>query len=71
MVSGALAEETGSTGATPAASSSRGPASLGKQSRGSSRLVDLAVAMVGARLGRRLVLNSGKGETKRRTGVVW
>jgi len=44
---------------------------LGKQSRGSSRLVDLAVAMVGARLGRRLVLNAGKGETKRRSGVVW
>ena len=44
---------------------------LGKQSRGSSRLVDLAVAMVGARLGRRLVLNAGKGETKKRSGVVW
>lgn len=34
--------------------------SLGKQTRGSSKLVDLAVAMVGARLGRRLILNSGK-----------
>jgi len=44
---------------------------FGKQSRRSSRFVDLAVAMVGARLGRRLVLNSGNGETKRRTGVVW
>ena len=44
---------------------------LGKQSRGSSRLVDLAVAMVGARLGRRLVLNAGKGGEKKRSGVVW
>jgi hypothetical protein len=32
--------------------------SLGKATRDSSRLVDLAVCMVGARLGRRLVLNS-------------
>lgn len=34
--------------------------SLGKRTRDSSQLVDYAVAMVGARLGRRLVLNSGK-----------
>lgn len=44
--------------------------SLGKQSRDSKKLVDLAVTMVGARLGRRLVLNSGKTR-KQRTGVVW
>lgn len=34
--------------------------SLSKKSRGSKDHVDLAVAMVGARMGRRLVLNSGK-----------
>ena len=34
--------------------------SLGKANRASSRLVDAAVAMVGARLGRRLVLNDPK-----------
>ena len=34
--------------------------SLGKISRGSGKLVDLAVCMVGARMGRRLALNSGK-----------
>jgi len=45
--------------------------SLGKQSRDSKRLVDCAVAMVGARLGRRLVLNSGKTRKKKRSGVVW
>lgn len=39
--------------------------SIGKQSRSSSRLVDFAVAMVGARLGRRIVLNSGKTRRKR------
>jgi hypothetical protein len=39
--------------------------SLGKQSRDSKKLVDLAVTMVGARLGRRLVLNSGKTRKKR------
>lgn len=44
--------------------------SLGKRTRDSSQLVDMAVAMVGARLGRRLVLNSGKTRTKR-TGKVW
>lgn len=41
--------------------------SLGKKSRDSGHLVDYAVSMVGARLGRRLVLNSGKSR-KRRTG---
>jgi hypothetical protein len=45
--------------------------SLGKQSRSSSKLVDYAVGMVGARLGRRLVLNSGKLATKKRSGKVW
>ena len=44
---------------------------LGKQSRDSKRLVDYAVAMVGARLGRRLVLNSGKIREKARSGVIW
>jgi hypothetical protein len=39
--------------------------SLGKQSRSSSKLVDHAVGMVGARLGRRIVLNSGKRRRKR------
>lgn len=34
--------------------------SLGKRSRDSKEKVDLSVCMVGARLGRRLVLNSGK-----------
>lgn len=41
--------------------------SLGKISRGSSKLVDLAVCMVGARLGRRAALNSGKLR-RRKTG---
>lgn len=43
--------------------------SLGKTSRSSSKLVDYAVAMVGARLGRRLVLNAGTSK-KKRSGVV-
>ena len=34
--------------------------SLGKISRSSSKLVDYAVAMVGARMGRRIAMNSGK-----------
>jgi hypothetical protein len=34
--------------------------SLGKVTRDSSHLVDLAVCMVGSRMGRRIVLNSGK-----------
>lgn len=45
--------------------------SIGKQSRGSSKLVDYAVAMVGARLGRRLVLNSGKYRKKRSGKAVF
>lgn len=44
---------------------------LGKQSRSSSKLVDYAVTMVGARLGRRLVLNSGKQSKKQRSGRVY
>lgn len=44
--------------------------SIGKQSRDSSNLVDYAVSMVGARLGRRTVLNSGKKPKKQRSGVV-
>lgn len=38
---------------------------LGKVSRGSKKLIDLAVCMVGARLGRRIVLNSGQLEAKK------
>jgi hypothetical protein len=34
--------------------------SLGKVTRDSNKLVDLAVCMVGARMGRRIALNSGK-----------
>lgn len=40
---------------------------LGKRSRDSNKLVDYAVAMVGARMGRRRVLNSDK-QRKKRTG---
>jgi hypothetical protein len=39
--------------------------SLGKVTRDSSKLVDLAVCMVGARLGRRIALASGKVRRKR------
>lgn len=42
--------------------------SIGKQSRSSSKLVDYAVTMVGARVGRRLVLNSGKKRRRKRSG---
>jgi hypothetical protein len=45
--------------------------SIGKQSRSSSKLVDFAVSMVGARLGRRLVLNSGKQKRKRSRKAVF
>ena len=41
--------------------------SLGKINRASTKLVDLAVCMVGARMGRRIALNSGKLK-KPRTG---
>ena len=37
--------------------------SLGKETRDSKKLVDLAVCLVGAQLGRRIVLNSGKVRT--------
>lgn len=40
--------------------------SLGKVTRDSTHLVDLAVCMVGARMGRRIVLNSGKKPKGRR-----
>lgn len=42
--------------------------SLGKRTRDSSYLVDLAVCMVGARMGRRIVANSGKLARRRRPG---
>lgn len=42
--------------------------SIGKQTRSSSNLVDFAVTTVGARLGRRLVLNSGKARRRKATG---
>lgn len=45
--------------------------SIGKQSRSSSKLVDFAVGIVGARLGRRLVLNSGKQRRKRSRKAVF
>jgi hypothetical protein len=47
---------------------------LGKASRDSHQLVDLAVCMVGARMGRGLVLNSGKvrsGERSKRKVTVY
>jgi hypothetical protein len=47
--------------------------SLGKVTRDSNKLVDLAVCMVGARMGRRIVLNSGKlaeAQTGKRPGRV-
>lgn len=40
--------------------------SLGKVTRDSDKHVDLAVCMVGARMGRRIVLNSGKVRTRNR-----
>lgn len=46
--------------------------SIGKRTRDSKDLVDYAVSMVGARLGRRRILNSGlTRETQKRSGVVW
>lgn len=44
--------------------------SIGKESPDSPRKVDLAVAMVGARMARRLLLTS-RGKVRRRTGKVW
>lgn len=43
-------------------------AGLGKVSRGSGKLIDLAVCMVGARMGRRIVLNSGILEAQKQVG---
>ncbi|KAB2809252.1 terminase [Pimelobacter simplex] len=45
--------------------------SLGKVTRDSSKLVDLAVCMVGARMGRQIALNSTKKPAKKRSGKVW
>jgi len=45
--------------------------SLGKVTRDSNRLVDLAVCMVGARMGRRIALNSGKVRQKRTGKAVF
>lgn len=50
--------------------------SLGKKTRDSKNLVDCAVAMVGARLGRRIVLNSGLRLKRKRSSsandvIVW
>lgn len=42
--------------------------SLGKVTRDSDKHVDLAVCMVGARMGRRIVLNSGKVRVRARAG---
>lgn len=44
--------------------------SLGKVNRDSKQLVDLAVCMVGARLGRRLALNSGKVAKSRKAVLL-
>lgn len=44
--------------------------SIGKASRDSHQLVDLAVCMVGARMGRGLVLNSGKVRKRRPSGTA-
>lgn len=43
---------------------------IGKESRSSSKKIDLAFCMVGSNLGARIALNSGKTE-KRKAGVVW
>jgi hypothetical protein len=45
--------------------------SLGKITRDSTKLVDLAVCMVGARMGRRIALNSGKVRQKRSGKAVF
>jgi hypothetical protein len=42
--------------------------SLGKVTRDSDKRIDLAVCMVGARMGRRIVLNSGKVRVRARAG---
>lgn len=43
---------------------------IGKETRSSSKKIDLAFAMVGANVGRRTALNSGK-TSKQRSGVIW
>jgi len=43
---------------------------IGKESRSSSKKIDLAFCMVGSNLGARIASNSGKTE-KRKSGVVW
>jgi hypothetical protein len=46
--------------------------SVGKKSRDSKQLIDYAVSMIGALLGRRRILNSGMTrEARKRSGVVW
>lgn len=47
--------------------------SVGKKSRDSKQLIDFAVSMIGARLGRRRILNSGltREAEKKRSGTVW
>lgn len=42
--------------------------SLGKVTRDSDKLVDVAVCMVGARMGRRIILNSGKVRVRKTSG---
>lgn len=43
---------------------------IGKESRSSKKKIDLAFAMVGANVGQRIALNSGK-TSKQRSGGVW
>lgn len=43
---------------------------IGKETRSSTKKIDLAFCMVGANLGARIASNSGKSE-KRKAGVVW
>jgi hypothetical protein len=43
---------------------------IGKETRSSSKKIDLAFSMVGANVGRRIALNSGK-TAKKKTGRVW
>jgi hypothetical protein len=43
---------------------------IGKESRSSSKKIDLAFCMVGSNVGARIALNSGKSE-KRKAGNVW
>lgn len=43
---------------------------IGKESRSSSKKIDLAFCMIGSNLGARIALNSGK-TTKQKSGVIW